>query len=348
MSSFNCNCPHCGGVLEAQDEWRGMEAECPLCHGAFTIPAADASKSQSSLACQNCGTELRPGMKFCPECGKAVSDTADGSSRNPDTAERTGEPAPKAKTPRKRTKKESGNKAAPAAPPKPPVLAVPPRKSKPPKFSPPPSSSGDKKSTDSKENEELGFWGGCVVLAISGGVLWLLWLFATGYPKTCFWIIAPVALLILIDIGFKRAKAILSVLLMGGIVWWGIWVHSGGSPATEEKTPSPTPTPVEQTPRNRKRSVSVEVKERFNSDIRCYEIPNEYKLYANDECIATKYSKYDPVFFSIKVEEDTDLRAEILIKNRFGAIQNVCEGPSFGESAVTVNGFSTHYTINCL
>ena len=38
MATFNINCPHCGGTLEVQDEWAGMETACPLCQSSLVIP----------------------------------------------------------------------------------------------------------------------------------------------------------------------------------------------------------------------------------------------------------------------------------------------------------------------
>ena len=38
MATFSINCPHCGGTLEVQDEWAGMETACPLCSKAFIVP----------------------------------------------------------------------------------------------------------------------------------------------------------------------------------------------------------------------------------------------------------------------------------------------------------------------
>ena len=37
MSEFITKCPHCNAELQAQDEWMGMEVECPLCKKSFTI-----------------------------------------------------------------------------------------------------------------------------------------------------------------------------------------------------------------------------------------------------------------------------------------------------------------------
>ena len=43
MATYNINCPHCGGTLEVQDEWAGMETTCPLCSNAFVIPRRETS-----------------------------------------------------------------------------------------------------------------------------------------------------------------------------------------------------------------------------------------------------------------------------------------------------------------
>ena len=38
MATFNIICPHCGGLLEVQDEWAGAESTCPLCRKTFVVP----------------------------------------------------------------------------------------------------------------------------------------------------------------------------------------------------------------------------------------------------------------------------------------------------------------------
>ena len=38
MATFNFNCPECGNLLSGEDEWRGMESECPYCQKAIIIP----------------------------------------------------------------------------------------------------------------------------------------------------------------------------------------------------------------------------------------------------------------------------------------------------------------------
>ena len=35
MATFNFNCPQCGNLLSGEDEWRGMETQCPTCNKKF-------------------------------------------------------------------------------------------------------------------------------------------------------------------------------------------------------------------------------------------------------------------------------------------------------------------------
>lgn len=79
--------------------------------------------------------------------------------------------------------------------------------------------------------------------------------------------------------------------------------------------------------RDEKISISVKVQHRYTTGIVSYNFANEYKLYADGECIATKHDKYEPVFFDVSVRQGAVLRAEILVKNGFGAIQESYSGP---------------------
>ena len=38
MASFKFSCPHCGKHVEAEEEWGGMEVECPHCQNTIHIP----------------------------------------------------------------------------------------------------------------------------------------------------------------------------------------------------------------------------------------------------------------------------------------------------------------------
>ena len=37
MAEFEIQCPHCGTTLTVQEEWIGMNVECPLCKKNFVI-----------------------------------------------------------------------------------------------------------------------------------------------------------------------------------------------------------------------------------------------------------------------------------------------------------------------
>lgn len=47
MPSFNIKCPFCSVVLEVQDEWAGMETNCPECQNAFIIPQRDSEDASA-------------------------------------------------------------------------------------------------------------------------------------------------------------------------------------------------------------------------------------------------------------------------------------------------------------
>lgn len=38
MANFTFNCPQCDQTLEAQDEWRGQQTQCPSCGTNIEIP----------------------------------------------------------------------------------------------------------------------------------------------------------------------------------------------------------------------------------------------------------------------------------------------------------------------
>ncbi len=46
MSNFTFNCPHCDNPLEAQEEWRGQQANCPSCNSPIIIPDAVKTTQQ--------------------------------------------------------------------------------------------------------------------------------------------------------------------------------------------------------------------------------------------------------------------------------------------------------------
>ena len=48
MATFNFNCPQCKNLLSAEDEWRGMESECPYCQETITIPLEENLPKEDS------------------------------------------------------------------------------------------------------------------------------------------------------------------------------------------------------------------------------------------------------------------------------------------------------------
>ena len=42
MQKFETKCPHCNAELQAQDEWIGMELECPMCKNKFCLSSPTA------------------------------------------------------------------------------------------------------------------------------------------------------------------------------------------------------------------------------------------------------------------------------------------------------------------
>lgn len=38
MATFTFNCPQCGNLLSGEEEWRGMETQCPYCQKTIIIP----------------------------------------------------------------------------------------------------------------------------------------------------------------------------------------------------------------------------------------------------------------------------------------------------------------------
>ena len=55
MAEFIIKCPHCNNDLQIQDEWIGMEVECPICHNKFVIaaPTAVSNSKKTSNAGKN-------------------------------------------------------------------------------------------------------------------------------------------------------------------------------------------------------------------------------------------------------------------------------------------------------
>ena len=80
MANYDINCPHCGGELEVEDEWAGMEVTCPSCQNDFVVPPgpepveANSQSAAYDVFCPHCGTELEVQDEWtgsemtCPAC----------------------------------------------------------------------------------------------------------------------------------------------------------------------------------------------------------------------------------------------------------------------------------------
>ncbi len=60
MAEFEAKCPHCGAELKMQDEWVGLEAECPNCKQHFTIAPPPEPQSSAADAAEQKAAESRP------------------------------------------------------------------------------------------------------------------------------------------------------------------------------------------------------------------------------------------------------------------------------------------------
>ena len=49
MATFNFNCPQCGNLLSGEDEWRGMETQCPYCQNTIIVPTNIVIKKANIL-----------------------------------------------------------------------------------------------------------------------------------------------------------------------------------------------------------------------------------------------------------------------------------------------------------
>ena len=45
--SFKIKCPECGQILEAEEEQRGLKAQCPFCNSTMVVPSKKNSPTPS-------------------------------------------------------------------------------------------------------------------------------------------------------------------------------------------------------------------------------------------------------------------------------------------------------------
>ena len=88
--SFLSKCSNCSASCTAEDDWMGMEAECPECGATVTIgkagtkPNLSVSKSQphgtenaaKPTAAKPAATVPAEGQKTCPSCQAPISNAA--------------------------------------------------------------------------------------------------------------------------------------------------------------------------------------------------------------------------------------------------------------------------------
>ena len=75
MAEFITTCPHCSAELQVQDEWVGMEVECPLCHKMFAINKSSAQvETEKTEAVIN--SALAADEKKCPFCNGIIKEQA--------------------------------------------------------------------------------------------------------------------------------------------------------------------------------------------------------------------------------------------------------------------------------
>lgn len=71
MAEFNTHCPHCNTELVAEEDWIGMEVECPFCKKNFTI-----SQNKIQISCSHCGQNFEVQTDWigqtatCQNCGQ--------------------------------------------------------------------------------------------------------------------------------------------------------------------------------------------------------------------------------------------------------------------------------------
>ena len=86
MAEFNTKCPHCNAELEVQDEWLGMEVECPICKQAFAVtktepqppyvvPVENPQPAANGKNCPFCKNALDYNATYCQFCRQYLPQT---------------------------------------------------------------------------------------------------------------------------------------------------------------------------------------------------------------------------------------------------------------------------------
>ena len=88
MQKFETKCPHCNAELDAQEDWVGMEVECPACQKSFTVEKNIPAKlelqpiqtnvqqpSENTKNCPFCGGVVKEKAIFCKHCKTDLNKT---------------------------------------------------------------------------------------------------------------------------------------------------------------------------------------------------------------------------------------------------------------------------------
>ena len=401
MAEFNTKCPHCSTELQAQEEWIGMEVECPVCQKNFTVqsqasapmPAELGNSRTFTFVCPSCdavaelpasllGRKYECRMCFeehiaqatterqCPVCGRTIKYhaavckfcKADLTKAPPPSAPKPEETfvficpecdmveilpvSMKGKQYECKTCCET-SVAEPAEERKCPYcgekIKIKASICKYCKKDIPPVFDSKKRfdttgiqSLKSKLSTILSFnslnsmiWKKTTKNQCPENGFWdrIKYLFF-NLNKACQYIIIVLVLLVIIGIS--------CILLPKGCSLTSSLSTSSSSSSSARS----------YSPANSRISVSVTVKKWNYHYDSSWKYNCEYKLYANDQLVASRNSTRMSVTFNVKVERGASLRAEMLPKNAYGGIAETLEGPNWNKT-VTANYSGETLTIEC-
>lgn len=73
MASFQIKCPNCETEIMMQEEWLGMQMECPACHNLFTVSGNNPPKPFQNPSVDGNMPNPAVGSRFCTNCGSPVA-----------------------------------------------------------------------------------------------------------------------------------------------------------------------------------------------------------------------------------------------------------------------------------
>ena len=177
-----------------------------------------------------------------------------------------------------------------------------------------------------------------ILLLLAAGIVWLTVLYLKHYPRVSFWTIAPIAGFIILAY-YEQIHKFITMMLCAGIILWGWEVHHlNASSSSYSRTTSYSDSNYRSEQYSESKiSVTVTVTKWFVGPYDSWKYNCEFKLYADNECVATRNSTSMSVSFNIKVKKGAELRAEMLTKNGFGGIAETLEGPASWEEKITAS-----------